>query len=296
MLKESLEIEGAKSRDAVMRNYISSGLMLFRAERIDNIQLMEDYFMISGFLDQLEGTSSRWDRTRAAVDDLILKEDILSCVGLDLYFATRFDRNSEDQGLLSKMISYYQSTGCNQSDLYAAASENLFKVDPSAEAAHNLALLFISRDDLEKAAFYLKLAVADISLSDETRAKWFYELSIICLATGDHCEAINYAREASAYKNDYGKAYIALGDACIASRSQLGDDFHQRCAYWVAADMYQHAAKVDPSLAEESSEKLAVCTANYPDKEEIFFRDILVGDSFRVRGCIQENTTVRSRD
>jgi hypothetical protein len=296
MLKESLEIEGNKSREPVMLNYISAGILLQRAAMIDNIQVMEDYFMVSGLVDQQQGGSSRWKRTRASIDDMILKEDILSCVGLDLYFGTRFEQNNEDPDLLEKMIKYYTSVGCKQSDLYVAASEKLFEIDPGPESAHNLAELFIGRNDLEKAAYYLQMAVVGEDVPNETLAEWYYELSIVSLAKGDKCEAIVFAREAKAFRNDYGKAYIALGDAIIACRQQLGDDFQQQSAFWAAADMYQAAAGLDPSLAEESSEKLALCAANYPSKEDIFFQDLQVGSTYQVGGCIQEYTTIRSRD
>jgi len=296
MLQKSLEIEGSKSRAPVMLNYISAGLLLHRADLIDNIQVLEDYFMVSGLVDQLEGSSTRQERTRASLDEMILKEDILSCVGLDLYFGTRFERNNEDPDLLEKMIHYYTSARCKQSDLYVAASEKLFELGPNSDLAHELAVLFIGRNDLKKAALYLNMAVVDDKLPNETRAEWFYELSIVSLAKGDYCEAISFAREAKAFKNDYGKAYMALGDAFIACRKQLGDEFQQDCAYWAAADMFQAAARVDPSLAQESSQKLDLCAANYPGKEDIFFQDLQVGKSFLVGGCIQENTTVRSRD
>ena len=157
-------------------------------------------------------------------------------------------------------------------------------------------MLFIGRHDLKRAAWYLQMAVLDENTANETRAEWFYELSIVSMANGDYCEAINFAREATAYKTDYGKAYIALGDAFIACRKELGDDFQQQSAFWAAADMYQVAAKVDPALAEESSQKLAICAAQYPGKEDIFFRDLREGSNFLVGGCIQENTTVRSSD
>lgn len=296
MLQKSLEIQGTSSREVVMLNYIASGLIMQNAAIIDKSQVLEDYFLVTGLLEQQEGSSSRKERTRASIDKMILEEDILSCVGLDLYFGSRFERNSGDKDLLEKMISSYSYAGCNQSDLYAAASEKLYELDPSAESAHNLALFFIGRDDLDKAAWYLQMAVLDENLPDETRAEWFYEFSIVSLAKGDHCEAVNFAREAGAYRNDYGKAYMALGDAFIASRTQLGEKFQQQTAYWAAADMYQAAARVDPALAGESSEKLAICKANYPNKEDIFFQDLQAGSNFRVGGCIQEYTTVRSSD
>ena len=296
MLKQSLELQGTKSRDAVMRNFISAGLILNQEEIIDNARVIEDYFLVNNLLDQLEGTSSRWERTRASIDDMILKRDILSCVGLDLYFATRYDNNSEDRDLLEKMTYFYSDVGCKESDLYIAAAQKLFEIDPGPEAAHELALLFVGRNDLENTDRFLRLAVAGQDIPDETRADWFYELSVVNLALENHCEAINYAREALAYNDDHGKAYMALGDAFISARKHLGDEFQQQCAYWAAADMYLAAANMDPALADESGEKLALCKANFPSNEDIFFQDLKEGASFLVGGCIQASTTVRERE
>jgi hypothetical protein len=296
MLKKSLEIQGAKSRETVMRNYISTGLMLENADMIDNNQVMEDYFMVAGLLEELEGTSSRWEKTRAAIDEMIMKEDVLTCEGMDQHFGGQYEQKSGDTEFLKKVISYYTSTGCTKSDFYTTASEKLYELEPGPESAHNLAILFISKDDLEKAIWYLKMAVVGNDISEETLAEWFYELSIISLAMGDHCGAIDFAREASGLINDYGKAYIALGDAFIASRKELGDDFQQQSAYWAAADMYKHAAKVDTALSEESNKKLDLCVAHFPSKEDIFFQDYKLGEDFMVGGCIRENTTIRSSD
>lgn len=296
MLKKSLVIDGAKSREPVMLNYISASLILHQSAMIFSSQAMEDYFLVTGLLEQQEGSSSRRKRTRASIDEMIQKEGILSCEGLDLHFGPQLMQNLEDQDLLEKVINSYTFAGCKESELYILASEELFEINPGPESAHQLAMLFISRNDLERAAFYLQMAVQDESLANETRAEWFYELSVVSLAKGDLCEAINFAREATTNRNDYGKAYIALGDAFIACRKQLGDDFQQQTAYWAATDMYQVAARVDPALAEESSQKLAICAAQYPGKEDVFFQDLKIGNNYRVGGCIQENTTVRSRD
>jgi len=296
MLKKSLEIQGTKSREPVILNYISASLILHQSAMIDNNQALEDYFLVTGLLEQQEGSNSRRKRTMATIDEMIQKEGVLTCEGLDLHFGPLLMQNIGDPDLLEKVINTYTFAGCEQSDLYALASEKLYEIDPGPESAHQLAMLFISRNDLERAAWYLQMAVLDENTANETRAEWFYELSIVSMANGDYCEAINFAREATAYKTDYGKAYIALGDAFIACRKELGDDFQQQSAFWAAADMYQVAAQVDPALAEESSQKLAICTAQYPGKEDIFFRDLREGNNYLVGGCIQENTTVRPRD
>jgi len=193
------------------------------------------------------------------------------------------------------VITFYTTAGCGRSDIYVAASENLYRIEPGPESAHNLAILFITRNDFEKAADYLKEAVQGEDTNSETRAEWYYELAVVSNANGDYCEAMEYAREAIQLKSDYGKAYVLLGDLYIASRDNLGDDFHKRTAFWAAADMYKKATSADPSVAEESNKKLTDYAGQYPNSEDIFFRDMKEGDSYLVEGCINASTTVRSR-
>jgi len=192
------------------------------------------------------------------------------------------------------VITAYTNAGCGGSDYYLAASENLYKVNPGPESAHNLAILFITRNNFQKAAEYLKEAVQGDSIDKETRAEWYYKLAVVSSANEDYCEAIQYAGEAIANKSDFGKAYIILGDAIIASRSVLGEDVRQRSAFWVAADQYSKAASVDPSVGDEAWQKLSDSTAQFPDREELFFLDLQDGDPYLVEGCINQNTTVRS--
>jgi tetratricopeptide (TPR) repeat protein len=296
MLKKSIELEGKKSRESVMLSFLSACMILNRKAKIDDNQVVEDYFSIVAILDQLEEKSSRWERTRAIIDELMLKENMLSCEALNSYYEPRFEQSKNDKTFLEKLISFYSASGCKGDEIYVAACENLYIMAPGPESAHNLAILFISRDDYPKAVKYLQMAVLGEDIGNETRAEWFYKLAVVCSANKDYCEAIAYAREAIAHKSDYGKAYMTLGDLFIASRTNLEDDFNQKAAFWAAADKYTQAALLDPSLTAEVNQKLAEYKVQYPDKEEIFFRDMKDGDSYRVKGCIKEYTTVRSGD
>lgn len=294
-LKSSIELEKNKSRDAVMITFISASITLNQKGLIDDGQTIEDYFMATEIIDGLLGKSSRWERAKATIDDNMIKSGILSCDALNSYYGPQFEANKEDKEFLEKVIKFYNASGCDRADLYVQASEQMYRIDPGPESAHQLAILLIAKNDFQKAASYLKMAVLGDNIDNETRAEWFYELTIVSLANEDYCEAIAYAREAIANKSDYGKAYIALGDAIIHSRDNLGDDFEQRTAFWVAADKYAKARSVDPSVASEAGKKLNDYATQYPNHEEVFFRDIKDGDSYQVRGCINEYTTVRSR-
>ncbi len=61
------------------------------------------------------------------------------------------------------------------------------------------------------------------------------------------------------------------------------------------ADKYAKAKSVDPSLSDEATKKINDYSGQYPNNEEVFFRDMKDGDSFEVKGCINEYTIVRSR-
>jgi tetratricopeptide (TPR) repeat protein len=294
-LKRSIDLERNKSRDAVMITFISASITLNQRGKINDGQTIEDYFMATEIIDGLLNKSSRWQRAKATIDDNMIKSGILTCDALNSYYGPQFEANKEDRVFLEKVIKFYNASGCDRADLYVQASEQLYRINPGPESAHQLAILLIAKNDFQKAAYYLKMSVLGENLDNETRAEWYYELAIVCLANKDYCDAITYAREAIAYKSDYGKAYIVLGDAIIHSRDNLGDDFEQRTAFWVAADKYAKASSVDPSVASEAGKKLNDYAGQYPNHEEVFFRDIKDGDSYQVRGCINEYTTVRSR-
>ena len=293
MLKKSVELEGIKSREYAMLLYISSGISLNNVGKIDDNQVIEDYLTVVGLLDQLEGKSTRWVKTRATIDEIILNEEILSCEALNGYYEPQYEQNKNDKVFLEKVIAFYKTSGCDNSDIYAAASETLYDIEPGPESAHNLAYLFITRNDFEKAASYLMEAVEGENIEAETKAEWYFELAVVSNALKEYCKAIKYSREAIKLKSDYGKAYVMLGDAYIASRGNLGDDFQQRTAFWAAADKYKKASSVDPSVAVEANKKLSDYISQYPNNEDVFFHDIKDGDKYLVGGCINENTTAK---
>jgi len=295
MLKKSVDLQGIESQETAMLYYISAGIGLNKKGKINDNQIIDDYLKVIGIMDQQEKRGSRWERARASIDDLMLKEKILSCEALNTYYSTLFESEKNDKTFLKKLITVYTISGCDRSDFFVQASENLYKFEPGPESAYNLAILFITRNDFETAAVYLKEATEGENIDMETRAERYYKLAVVSNANKEFCKAIEYAREAIKLKSDYGKAYMLLGDVFIASRKNLGDDFQQRTAFWAAADKYLKASSVDPTLSEESKQKLDDYTAQFPNNEEVFFRDMKDGDSYLVGGCINESTTVRSR-
>ncbi len=296
MLNRSVKMEGIDSREPVLVLLLNAGTMLSREGLIDHRKVIGDYLTISDILDKKQGSNSRKERVRESIREIILNGGELTCESLNNYFGEKFEQSREDRAFLEQLTSFYDLLGCDRADLYAAALESIYRLEPSPEAAHDLGLLFITKNEFEKATGYLKEAIQGEQIDAETHAMWYYELALVSSALNDYCGAIEYAREAITLDNYYAKAYMLLGDAFIATRESLGDDFQKRAVYWAAVDMYTKARNADPAVAEEAEKKIAQSAAQFPDQEEVFFRDMKEGSSYRVEGCINELTRVRSRE
>lgn len=296
-LGRSIELDPAKTRDAIVILFVNSSVSLHKEGMLDQDKTINDYFTASEIVDgQLKKNSSnrRWTRAKETIDDFMMDEGILTCEALNTYYEPRFEENKNDLAFLNKMIDFYYNSGCDRSDMYAMASEQLYAVEPSHESAYKLARLFVAKEAFDKATkYYLEATTGETD--SETLATYYYELAQVTRVEGNICKAIEYAREATKLNPNFGDAYILLGDAYIESRNSLGDDFEKRTAFWAAADKFIKAKNVDPSKAAEANKRIADYGSQYPDGEACFFRTLKEGDSYLVKGCINEYTTVRPR-
>ncbi|MFZ5939430.1 MAG: tetratricopeptide repeat protein [Bacteroidota bacterium] len=297
-LKRSLDLEEKESRDVVFVVFVSSAISLEKAGMIDSKNAIEDYFYATTLIDAIlaKKKSSSIEKAQATINETMLASGILTCESLNAYFEPQFDEGKENQQFLEKVIKFYDATGCNMADVYAKASELLYAMSPTPEAALPLARMFLQKNEWVKASKYYKEAITSATADNISKATIYYELAYVTEMLKDYCEGIGYAKEAIALNPDFGKAYILLGDLYIAGKGSLGDDdFQQRTAFWAAADKYSKAKTVDPSVAGDATKRISDYMSQYPNGEDIFFRTLKEGDSFLVKGCINEYTTVRAR-
>lgn len=296
-LGKSIRLDPDEARDAVIILFVNASVSLNKAGVTTVDQAIDDYFLASEIIDgnlEKNPNDRRFGRAKENVDEFMLDANIMDCDALNSYYEPKFEANKNDEAFLNKMIDFYYNAACDRSDMYVMASEQLYKIDPSHESAYKLARLLVAKEDYEKASQYYQEAVAG-DVDGETRAQYYYELAQVTRVLGNTCQAIEYAREATKNDPNYGDAYILLGDLYIESRSNLGDEFEQRTAFWAAADKYIQAKNVDAATASDANKRINDYASQYPDGEAIFFRTLQEGDSYLVKGCINEYTTVRPR-
>ena len=191
------------------------------------------------------------------------------------------------------MLRRLGSANCDETSLFSDATEKLYELEPSAEAAFNMARRFLRRDDAERAKNYYQQAIEQ-ETDKERLSKYYYEYALFIFAK-EHAlqEARNLAKKALEAKSNFCEALMLVGDIYAASSRNFGqDDFEKSSVFWIAVDYYERA-RSNPDCAVEASRKANDYRKYFPSKVEAFFRSLQEGQTYKEGGWINENTKIR---
>lgn len=296
-LKESIQIEKEGSSPVVITTFISSAISLFLSEELENETLINDYIMASEILDkQLAKKPTETTKlAREAIDNNIKECNALTCEAINNIFAPKFEANKENTEWLRLIIGFMDDADCVTEPFYEKTSEKLYSLEPDADAAYNLARMFLKKEKYSKAKSYYLEAIEN-SEEPDVKANYYYELGIVeqnYLKSPQ--AAAQYAQEAINLRPNWGDPYILLGSAYAAGSSNFDNDFEKRTVYWVAVDMFYKAKSLDPALADKANGLISDFSNYFPSKEDLFFQSIPEGSSYSVKGWIGKTTTARSK-
>lgn len=297
MLSESVEIEKERSSAPVITTFISAGITLFVANELEGNILINDYVNASKILEAQfkRKPNPKTKKAMEAIDQNIKDCRVLTCESIENIFGAKFAENIENEAYLNQVADFLNEAGnCEKTDFYAKVAEQRYKLSPSASAAYDIAIIFQSKVEYEKAKEYFIKAIESAE-NPEDQANYNFRLAQLHAHLQSFQEAAKYALEATSLKPDWGEPYILLGKSYIFGNASLGDEFEKRTAYWLAVDMFIKAKAVDPSISEEASKLINENVTYFPSKEDLFFRSIKEGSSYKVGGWIQRTTTARPK-
>ena len=198
--------------------------------------------------------------------------------------------------MLKKITKILDKKDCTDSDLFFKATENLHRLEPTANSAKLMGIMYIKHKDYNKAVEYLKQAIS-LYEDDMDRADAHYMLAVVYAQIKQYLQGRSNCYETLKIRPNDGKAYILIGDMYQASAKDCGaNDLTTKVAYWAAVDKYYKAKAVDPSVAEDANSKINTYSQYFPALETIFFYDLKKGDTYTVGCWINETTTVRTSD
>ncbi|KOH42858.1 tetratricopeptide repeat protein [Sunxiuqinia dokdonensis] len=297
LLEQSIEMEKKQTEAAVLVVFMQATKRLFLMGELPKDKVASNYQKVSDIINNYlkeEPDSEKYTTSKELVDGLFQTSGAADCEALIALYEPQFEEISKDVDELKKMLRILERRDCTDSQLFATASDKLYSLDPSAEAAFNMARLFVKRDQFERAKEYYNNAI-EAETDKELLAKYYYELGLFIFAKEhDFQKSRNLARKAIENNPSLGRAYILLGDIYAQYSKHYGEtDTEHLSLYWLAIDYYQKAKRVDPEVFTQANEKINIYKQYFPNKETLFFEGLTEGESYKIGSWINETTTVR---
>lgn len=298
-LEESIDLEKNKAEAAVLVVYMQATKRLFIMGELTKDKVAQNYQTCSDIINydlKEDPKSEKFTTAKTLLDQLFQTSGAADCEALVALYEPRFDEISQNVDELKKMLRILERQDCTESDLFEKGSEKLYELEPSPEAAYNMARTFVRQKKYDKAKEYYKNAI-DQETDKELLAKYYYDLGLFTYAKDqDYQKAREYARKAIQNNPKFGRAYILIGDIYAQSSKSYGkDNFEHQTVYWLAVDYYMKAKRVDPEVFATANQKINTYRQYFPDKETMFFQGIQDGQSYKIGSWINETTTARAK-
>lgn len=311
MLKKACQLGKGKTKSAVVSIYMQATVDLFRAEQVEGDEVIEAFTISMETLDatveyneKLKAKGGKYQQkadkelvnietAKANVDALFSESGAADCDALANIFAPKYEEYSEDVEWLKKVTKLLNKYDCTDKEIFAITAEQLNKLEPSAEAAHNLARLFLKKQDYTKAEQYYEEATT-LQEDSVTKALYYYEWSNLAMAQENYPKVRNLSNLSLNFNNKDGRPYIMIGRAYASTKGCGKEAVENGSVFWVAVDMFIKAKKVDPSLETQANDYITTYSKYFPNFEEWFMAiGTKEGDKYTVGCWINATTTIR---
>lgn len=299
-MTESIEEQGKETEIPLLVPFMQTTRRLFKLGELPKEKVVENYELSMNIINSVLEKNDKPDQVGYAEKSIPYIEDIFGtsgaadCEALISILSPQYEENKKDVDFVKKMLRRLGRADCEESELFANATEQLYQLEPSAEAAFNMARRHLQRDNMEKAKEYYQQAM-DQETNEELLSTYYYEYSLFIFAKeNDLQEAREYARKALKLNPNYCEALMLIGDIYVAASRNFGkDDFEKASVFWPAVDYFERARRAGEDCAVDATQKASTYRKYFPNKEEGFFRGMQEGATHTVGGWINESTTVR---
>ena len=298
-LSESVNEEKAKAELPVFLLLMQTTRSLFKLGALPKETVVLNYEKTNKYLTEIVAKDADKDRVKNAVEIQPYIENLFStsgaadCEALISIFTPQFEENINDAEFIKSMLRRLRKAKCDETELAEKATTKLYELEPSAEAAFNMAHEYLRKDDIANAKKYYDQAISQ-ETDPKLLASYYYERSLLLyIKESKYQEARDMARKAISLDPDLCDAYMLIGDIYAASsRSFNGTNLEKSSIFWVAVDYYNKARRVDDCAA-DAANKASDYRKYFPNKEDAFMEGLQDGQSYKVGGWINETTTVR---
>jgi tetratricopeptide (TPR) repeat protein len=296
-LKKSLELQLGKSKSSPVLYFMMATTDLFKQNKVTKTEVIEAFQLCNKVADlaipkqKSKKLKNQFITKKAQVERLFVASGAASCDDLKLAFEPKL-KDSKDVELHRNVMKTLESAGCNYEPFYNHLVEKTYKIDPSANEAVALAKKFQTDSEFDKAVTYFEEAI-NLEKDDVKKSDYNQKIAMIKVKNEDFNSARKYINEAIKLDKNNAQAYNLLGDIYARKSKEYKDAFEKATVFWVVVDKFKLAKKADPSMATTLNKKINSYSKYFPSQNDIFFRTLKIGASYKVGGWINETTTIR---
>ena len=299
-LSESVNELGNEAETPVLVLFMQTSKSLFKMGELPKETVVINYEKCNSIINAVIAENAdaahveKIKEIQPIIENIFGSSGAADCEALVNILTPQFQVKGSDIDFVKSMLRRLRRANCDESELFSQATERLYELEPSAEAAFNMAHRYLKQDDAEKAKGYYKQAMEQ-ETDQDLLATYYYEYGYFIYAKENALsEARSYLRKALDIKPNYCEALMLIGDIYVASsRTFSDDDFVKATVFWVAVDYFNRARRGEDCNV-DAAQKASTYKKYFPNKEEGFFRGITQeGQNYKVEGWINETTTVR---
>lgn len=203
-----------------------------------------------------------YETIRSSMDAKIAQ--LATCERLIPFLGASFEENKNSEEWLRRAAERLDRKGCLEDPLFSKISDQLHKLNPTAESAYNLGVSFYSKKNNTKALEYFNQS-ADLQKDNTKKANIYYIIARNIYGNGNKVQARAYAEKALQAKPSFGDVHVYIAQLYSNSANECGNDpFEKRAIYWLAAKTARKAGTTAGNNAAAAYDKLA------PSTQEIF--------------------------
>lgn len=295
-LAKSFELEGENAHPITVQILFFAAGDLLKNELISRDDYINLYMKVSTYIDKSLKSAKNPEPVKEMkdkVDALFFNSGVADCETLNRLLTAKYEANKDDLDNLKSISSLLRRNECVDLPLYAMVAEKLYKLDPNADAAYSLAIMFLKRQEFDKTETYLKEAI-DKCEDNAAKGDYYMRMAQLKLAKKQYAAAKSNALEALKINPNNGQAYLLIGKAYAAFAPSYGEDaFDHASVFWVAVDKFNRAKQVDPGVTDAANQLIATYSPHFPNKDEAFFRSVTDGATVKIGDWIGETTVAR---
>jgi tetratricopeptide (TPR) repeat protein len=298
-LNLSVDSEKAEAELPVFLLLMQTTRSLFKLNALPKETVIKNYDKCNTYLNEIISKNTDKQKTDDAkeiqnyIEGLFSTSGAADCDALVNIFTPQFEEKNTDIEFIKSMLRRLRMAKCDDSELVEKATIQLYELEPSAEAAFNMARGYLKKDDLENAKKFYQQAISQ-ETDPKLLASYYYERGLLLyVKESNYQEAREMARKAISLDPELCDAYMLIGNIyASASSSFSGTNLEKSAVFWVAVDYFNKARRYADCAADAANKALDY-RKYFPNKEDGFMEGLKEGQSYKVEGWINETTTVR---